>query len=289
MKTSWGVAIFLDIEEMLDPDISKPDIKITDRIYLRISDTRKLSSDEITLWVGAALKGLAVEIYDKVNGVVCYDLKLLDFSYTDFQIEGLFCAVREWVVKYYDLKIEPIEVNYDKVTNKYIFELPGDPIMNKSMFIDYAEKNNVEKLRELLGAGMNINELAYDKSALHATCVTNASEAAAFLIENRIDVNLKDKQTGATALHYCAVYNHFEIANLIVANGGRLDIHDDYGNEPLWTAVFNVRGKIERLPLVELFLIHGGNKNHKNNAGRSPLDFLNQIKHIPLIELLNKY
>jgi uncharacterized protein len=49
---------------------------------------------------------------------------------------------------------------------------------------------------------------------------------------------------------------------LIIGNGGRLYIADNYGNEPLWSVVFNVKGKEERLPLVELYLMHGANKNH---------------------------
>ena len=95
--------------------------------------------------------------------------------------------------------------------------------MSNILLIDYSQKNNVQKLDELLNAGQDINQLAFDKSALHATCVSNAKEAASFLIENGIDVNLQDKLTGATALHYCAVYNYFEIANLIIENGGLLN------------------------------------------------------------------
>jgi hypothetical protein len=125
LKSSWGIVIFLEIEEILNPEISGRDIKIADRIFLRINDTRKMSHETILTWVGPAFKTLSDEIYKKVNGlVVCYNINLLDFNYVDFQEEGLYCAAREWIAKYYDLQVESIQVDFDKAKNKYIYHLP---------------------------------------------------------------------------------------------------------------------------------------------------------------------
>lgn len=161
--------------------------------------------------------------------------------------------------------------------------------MNKTSLADYVEKNDAVNVKELLKAGNNVDQFEYDKSALHTACVSNAINAAKALIEGGINVNLQDKITGATPLHYCAVYNYFDMANLILENRGKLSVADNFGNEPLWTAVFNVKGVVEKLPIVELLLQNGADKNHKNNAGRSPLDFANQVKFAPLLEVLNKY
>jgi ankyrin repeat protein len=161
--------------------------------------------------------------------------------------------------------------------------------MSNESLVNYAEQNDTKKIQELLESSANINQFEHRKSALHAACVSNAIDAAELLIKSRIDVNLRDELTGATALHYCAVYNLFEIANEILKNKGNLDIVDNYGNQSLWTAVFNVKGKDERLPLVELYLMYGANKNHKNKAGRSPLNFAEQVMYEPLLKLLNKY
>jgi uncharacterized protein len=161
--------------------------------------------------------------------------------------------------------------------------------MNEASLADYAEKNDVKKLLALLETNQDINKYDYDKTALHSACVSNAVDAAKILIEKGINVNLQDRITQAIPLHYCAVYNHFDMANLILNNGGNLDISDRHGNQPIWTAVFNVKGHIEKLPIVELFLKHGADKNHKNDAGRSPLDFAKQVKYAPLLELLNRY
>jgi hypothetical protein len=124
LKSSWGIVIFLDMEEILNPLISNSDIKIVDRIYLRISDTKNLTREIILQWVGEGIKALAKEIYSKINeSVVCFDIKKLDFNHIDFQAEGLYCAAREWLAKYYNLKIEPIKVNFDNAKNRYVFEL----------------------------------------------------------------------------------------------------------------------------------------------------------------------
>ena len=161
--------------------------------------------------------------------------------------------------------------------------------MKKETLIDFSEKDDVMNILELLKRGGDINQYEYGRSALHSAALSNAINAVKILIDNGINLDLQDKGSGATALHYCALYNRPEITNLILQKGGRLIVADNYGNQPLWTAVFNVKGKEERLPLVELLLKFGANKNHKNLAGRSPLDFANQVGYAPLLELLGKF
>jgi uncharacterized protein len=112
----------------------------------------------------------------------------------------------------------------------------------------------------------NINALINGRSLLHETCVNNSIIEAKDLIAKGIDVNLKDEFKGASALHYCAVYNYFEIAKLILENGGDINISDRYGNQPLWTATFEVKGNPDRLPLVELFLKYGADKKIRSHA-----------------------
>lgn len=154
--------------------------------------------------------------------------------------------------------------------------------------VDYAEKNNLKELLTLLNSGQDIDEFEYGRSALHAACVSNAIDSAKLLIKRGVNVDLRDEHTGATALHYCAVYNYLEITKMILQEGhGRLNIADDYGNQPLWTAIFNVKGKSDRVPIVELFLKYGADKYHRNNVGKCPFDFTERITFSPLLELLN--
>jgi hypothetical protein len=128
LKSSWGIVIFLEIDEILSPSINETDIRITDNIFLRINDTYKLNKKTIADWMGAGIKALSAEINKKVsNANVCYEVKGIDFNYADFQDEGLYCAVQEWISKYYEIALTPIDIKYDREKNKYIFNIPHYP------------------------------------------------------------------------------------------------------------------------------------------------------------------
>ncbi|MBS1667093.1 MAG: ankyrin repeat domain-containing protein, partial [Bacteroidetes bacterium] len=148
---------------------------------------------------------------------------------------------------------------------------------SKSSIVDFAERNDVSGIQKLLMEGANINMYTYGYSALHAACITNSLDAAIFLIKNGINTNAQDERTHATPLHYCAQRNFLVLAKLILENDGKLEMEDSYGNQPLWIAVFNVKGLVERLPIVELYLKHKADKHHKNKANRSALDFAIQV------------
>jgi hypothetical protein len=125
LKTSWGIVIFLEIDEILNSIINDTDIAVTDKIYLRISDTCRLDKETIADWIGDGIKALAEEISKKIGNVtVCFDVKGIGFNYIDFQEEGLYCAVQEWISKYYEIPLPPVDVRYDRETNKYIFNFP---------------------------------------------------------------------------------------------------------------------------------------------------------------------
>lgn len=102
------------------------------------------------------------------------------------------------------------------------------------------------------------------------------------LIEKGINLNQKDKE-GKTALHYCASFNNFAIAKVILEKKADINICDNYGNNPLWVAVFNARGNYD---IVKLFVAFKADRNNKNKANKSPLDFAKQIQDSELIDVL---
>ncbi|WP_214073230.1 ankyrin repeat domain-containing protein [Mucilaginibacter sp. dw_454] len=125
-------------------------------------------------------------------------------------------------------------------------------------------------------------------SSLQIAIVHGNYDLARFLVDNGIDVNIQDIKKN-TALHYCAVYNQYEIAKYILEYNGKLNIQDKYGNEPLWTAVFNVRKDLTGMDVLELFLKNGADKNHKNKVDKSPASFANELNFLPIIDLMKKY
>jgi uncharacterized protein len=137
-----------------------------------------------------------------------------------------------------------------------------------------AEQNNSDQILKLIDAGLDRNiKDAYGYSLLHVAASKRAFEVANVLIKRGINVNMVDKN-GQTALHYCAEFGLLELAMLLVQAGAKLDIADKHGNQPLWTAIFNDKGRNDRINIIELFLQHGADPDHKNNVGKSPKDIV---------------
>jgi hypothetical protein len=125
-----------------------------------------------------------------------------------------------------------------------------------------------------LDSHFNINtkdEFGY--SALHRSVSRNSVSMGKFLIENGIDVNMQDKD-GKTALHYVAEYDQTDLVGELLGKGANLSIEDKWGNQPLWTAIFNDKGRNARVDLINLFLQYGADLNHKNKVDKSPLDIV---------------
>jgi ankyrin repeat protein len=140
--------------------------------------------------------------------------------------------------------------------------------------LDAVEKNDINELKKLLAQGEDINVIDnYGYSALHIASSKLYHEIAMLLIHQNINVNIQDKE-GQTILHYAAVYNQLNIAEAALAKGADLLRKDIYGNQPLWTAVFNDKGANERIDIIRLFLQHGADPDHKNNVNKSPLDII---------------
>ncbi len=128
LKTSWGIVVSLDMEEI--PTISPlpADIKINEQIYLRIGEINKEETharwEEIEKWVSLAIKHAVDDIIPHLTTNVCFYVKHVDMHILHSTEEGIYCAARGWLIKYYGLNMEQVPVHYDKAANKYIFDIP---------------------------------------------------------------------------------------------------------------------------------------------------------------------
>jgi len=134
----------------------------------------------------------------------------------------------------------------------------------------------------ILSTSINIlNE--YDQNLLQEAIAFGETLIGMDLIKRGIDVNHKDRD-GQTPLHYCGLYRNLEIAQAVLMASGNPNIQDIYGNNALWTSVFNARGNYA---VVKLLVENGGDVASKNTSNRSPLDFAKQINEQELIDILS--
>jgi len=102
------------------------------------------------------------------------------------------------------------------------------------------------------------------------------------LVKSGIDLNEQDKG-GWTALHFAAQNGDISIARILLENGAKVDIKEEYGNTALGKAVFNSRGKGD---MIKLLLSYGADKNLKNNYGVSPYELAQKIANYPVAQYL---
>ena len=137
------------------------------------------------------------------------------------------------------------------------------------------ERGDLARVKAFLDAGVNINAVdGFGYSPVHTASSNHQDAILSYLIDKGADVNLPDGNSGATLLHYVADFNQLAAAKAALARGGSLAIEDRRGNQPLWTAVFNDKGRSERIDIVKLFIEHGADADHKNRFGKSPKDFV---------------
>ena len=98
------------------------------------------------------------------------------------------------------------------------------------------------------------------------------------------DVNRKF-QKGMNLLHFTCEYNQLGLARELINLNINVEEKNNYGNTPLWTAVFNSNGNYD---LVDLLLAHGANPNSVNDAQNTPLKFAETIDDKVLVEKLKR-
>ena len=105
-----------------------------------------------------------------------------------------------------------------------------------------------------------------------------------WLIDKGADVNHQDR-IGYTCLHFCGQEQNIEAARILLENGANPNLLDEHENSPLWTAIFNSRGKFD---LVRLLRLKGADPSPKNKHGRSPNDMAMSIYNKEIDEIIKE-
>jgi ankyrin repeat protein len=101
-------------------------------------------------------------------------------------------------------------------------------------------------------------------SLIRATIAGNLADVVQ-QIDDGADVNATDSAAWS-ALHFAAQQYRLEIAHALILAGARVDAVDNYGNTPLFRAVFASRGRGD---LIRELVRAGADADHKNVHGES--------------------
>ncbi|KAL6070114.1 Ankyrin [Balamuthia mandrillaris] len=81
-------------------------------------------------------------------------------------------------------------------------------------------------------------------SALHLASTNGHTEVVRYLLQKRMDVNLKSTAAGQTPLHLATLSRHTEIAKLLLRHGADAQITDNDGNNALEYALRNAEPEL---------------------------------------------
>ena len=143
------------------------------------------------------------------------------------------------------------------------------PNKKGEMLVSEVEKPepNLNLVRDLITLGANLDwQDNRGWTALHWCAIRNHPEIARMLIEAGADVNIQDKY-GMTALHRCAYHNHPEIARMLVDAGADVNIQHNGGYTALHWCAYANHSEIARM-LVDA----GADKTIPNNDGKLPYE-----------------
>lgn len=131
----------------------------------------------------------------------------------------------------------------------------------------------------------NVNDIDRDmRTLLHHAVLLNNAAAIQLLIEKKADLDVSD-YLGWSPLHYASQKHYLEVAKLLIKAGVKINSIDNYGNNILWRAVFESKGRGD---MINLLLSHGADPNQQNNKGISPLKLANTISNYNIKKFFEK-
>jgi ankyrin repeat protein/beta-lactamase regulating signal transducer with metallopeptidase domain len=181
-----------------------------------------------------------------------------------------------------------------------------------------ALKGDLSKLKELLGAGADINDKdAFGRTPIEYALAGGQIDVAKFLLDQGVDINLKLRrnrsllhlaaraglleivqiliekgipvdtvsQGGGTILNEAVSYGHKEIAEFLISKGAALDSKGQANQ----STPLHVAASIGDTDIVELLITNGADINASNWSGSTPLDVARQTSHTKIVDVLRQH
>ena len=139
--------------------------------------------------------------------------------------------------------------------------IPGPPLGARQQFLDAVRKGSLDNVKTWLAQGMDIN--ARNESGEGALHVVRDPKVAVFLIQNGIDLEMRDDTLGMTPLFH----HEIGIAKVLIDAGADVNARSHRGNTPLMWYAYS--GYLEG---IRYLAKRGADINARNYDGQTALD-----------------
>ena len=109
---------------------------------------------------------------------------------------------------------------------------PNEISLIKTVQIKDMQQSDIEKIKELIKEGTNLNIFADSMPPLYHAVNNGNLEIVKLLVENGADVNVKNV-VGQTPLHEAARCGYFEIVKYLIDKGADINAYDCVERTPL--------------------------------------------------------
>lgn len=120
-KSTWGISIDVIAEAIQFSIGNEPLMHIKNNLFCKINTTILLP-DEKKIIYNAILYCTNFFEVNKETIIVIHEVLFTD---THYQFEGLFPAIVGWCSMNFEFELPKFEIHYDKMSNRYIFNLPS--------------------------------------------------------------------------------------------------------------------------------------------------------------------
>jgi ankyrin repeat protein len=151
---------------------------------------------------------------------------------------------------------------------------------------DAARDGDLERVRALLKSDPDLvssKDKEYGATPLHWAAGKGHEDVAELLFASKADVNSKDKH-GGTPLHWAAFNGHKGMVGLLLASKAEVNAMDIQGVTPLFLAA-----AYGHKDVVEMLLAKGGQVNAKDKNGMTPLAGAVRKGYKDVAELLRQH